>query len=360
MKILIVEGEASNKSGGAELSMFSYIKHLNTVGHEVFLVYDKAGDWLSDEENQKLFKASEKIQIDSFTAVGMKSFIKNLKAYINFAKTHNIDLIFTHTIHGFFFLRLANLFLNLNMAVYFKWVFTKPSTGFLNKWGIRGFGKVAFLPAVKDYWLNNGINPKARQATFNDGLEIIPNQTFNVNPVNDIKNLAYFGRITKSKGVHLIIEALANFKDLRLDIYGRLDDGNYTKELESLIIKLRLDTRIKLLGFTPDPTGKLINYDLVVVPSIGYEAQGRVLFEAMFTKTLIIATDNGGMPEILGDFSDQLIFDANAVSLSNKLQEIQSLKQEEIVEIKNYLNQRFTNYYSEETTHRKLDQLLFA
>lgn len=358
MKILIVEGEASNESGGAELSMFSYIKHLHTIGHDIFLTYEKPGDWLCEKENLKLFKATKKIQIDSFTAVGLLTFARNLKTFINFTKAHKIDLIFTHTIHGFFFLRFANLFLNLNMTVYFKWVFTKPSIGVLNRWGIRGFKKVAFLPAVKDYWINIGINSKAQQATFNDGLEIIHNLTCNIKPVNEIKKLAYFGRITKSKGAHLIIEALSNFRDINLDIYGRLDDENYIRELKSIIRSSNLEKRIKFQGFTSNPMGAMVHYDLVVIPSIGYEAQGRVLFEAMFTKTLVITTNNGGMPEILGDFKDKLTFETNTSSLSNKLFEIQSLKQEEILEIKDYLNQRFVNNYSMEITHKELDSFL--
>ena len=90
MKILIVEGEASNRLGGAELSMFSYIKHLNSNGHEVFLSYEIRGDWL-DSKNSYLFKDVKCIQIESFTASNLLSFLKNLKRFLKFLNCYRMS-----------------------------------------------------------------------------------------------------------------------------------------------------------------------------------------------------------------------------------------------------------------------------
>lgn len=334
MRILVVEGEASNRLGGAELSMFSYIKHLNSVGHEVFLTYEKEGDWLNSESSQ-LFRNTECIRIGSFTANGPKVFFKNLKLFIHFAKKNNIDVIFTHTIHGFLFLRIANLFIKRKIAVYFKWVYTSPSIGTLNKWGIKGVDRAAFLPAVKDYWMSNGLSNKIKNASFYNGLKIEALVIENKNPIDEIKRLVYFGRINKGKGVHLIINALEEFNSLELDIYGKLDDVDYIDELNSQIKNLELENRVKFMGFTTNPTKSIINYDLAIVPSIAYEAQGRVLFEAMYTKTLVIASNNGGMPKILGDYKNQLIFEPNVMGLKNKLREVLSLDVNSIIQLKN-------------------------
>lgn len=358
MKILIVEGEASNRLGGAELSMFSYIKHLDSIGHEVFLTYENRGDWL-DSNNSSLFKDVKCIQIKSFTASNLLSFSKNLKRFIYFTKTNKIDVIFTHTIHGFLFLRIANLFLALDIVVYFKWVYNSPSIGVLNKWGIKGVSRAAFLPAVKNYWLDNGLHPKTKKVSFYDGLKIEDEFLENLHPINKISNLTYFGRINKDKGVHLIIEAIAGFKNLKLDIYGKLDDEDYILKLRSQIKRLKLENKVSFMNFTSNPVKRIVGYDMVIVPSIAYEAQGRVLFEAMYTKTIVIASNNGGMPDILGDYKDKLIFEPNVLSLSCKLNEILNLDAKEIVQMKNYLNTRFLENYSEEITHSKLNQFLF-
>lgn len=358
MNILIVEGEASNSLGGAEISMFSYIKHLSKTNNNIFLAYEKEGDWLN-KENTVYFKATSQVNINSFTSQGFISFFKNLNQFIVFAKTKNIDIILTHTIHGFLFLRLANMFLKKSLVVYFKWVYTKPSIGVLNKFGIKAVNKAVFLPSVEDYWAKNGIRRNTKKIALYNGLNISNKPPFNENPMDKIVNLCYFGRITEGKGVHLVVEAISSYSNLNFSIYGKNDvNDSYFQYLNNLIDRKKLRERVTFKGFTHNPMFEMVKYDLVIVPSISYEAQGRVLFEAMFTKTLVIATENGGMPEILGQYRDILTFHTNTDSLKKKLNDIVNLSADEIKNIKDDLFQRFSDNYTEQKTHDKLDDFI--
>lgn len=360
MRILVVEGEASNSLGGAEISMFSYIKHLKSSGHLVYLSYEAYGDWL-DESNTSNFKTSEQINISSFTSQGMLSFTKNLKRFIAYANGNKIDIIITHTIHGFLFLRIANIFIRKEIVVYFKWGFSKHSIGFLNRFGLKCIDKVVFLPAIKNYWVQNGLNRNIKSLSLYDGIKVAGSGNVNSNPIGKITSLCYFGRITEGKGLHLVIEVLERMPNIKLVIYGECDPNNdYFKFINKLIVNKGLLSRVNFMGFHSNPMGEIVKYDLAVVPSITYEAQGRVLFEAMYTKTLVIATDNGGMPAILGKYGKKLTFQTNSYSLENKLRDLSEFSNIEIFEIKDYLFKRFIANYTEQSTHKKLDAFIFG
>lgn len=115
--------------------------------------------------------------------------------------------------------------------------------------------------------------------------------------------LIYAGRLEGLKGVHHILEALsldhlAQEKVTPLIIGG----GTYEETLKALSKKLGLDNRVKFLGFVPHR--ELPRYysvaHLAVYPSIGDEAFGLSIAEAMACGIPVIATHLGGIPEVVG------------------------------------------------------------
>src|SRR5690554_5871901 len=99
MAILILEDKACSKFGGAEKSMFKYIEHLNEIKQEVVLVYDREGTWL-EIENISNFKDVLKLDLRPVTSQGINC-LKTLNALRSFCKRHNVNKIFTHTVHCF-------------------------------------------------------------------------------------------------------------------------------------------------------------------------------------------------------------------------------------------------------------------
>lgn len=359
MKILILEGEASNKLGGAELSMFSYAKHIHEKGHEIFLTYEKGGDWL-DPENSGIFQECSQVNSDSYRGQGFYSFFKNLQKFVFFARRHKIDFILTHTIHSFLFLRIANFFIQKPVVVYFKWIYSGDSIGSINKYGAEVVDKAIYLPSVKSYWKSNGVNPQSGELVLYDGINFDFKGTENNNPTNKITNAVFLGRIVESKGLHLIIEALRDISGIKLFVYGVFDDeGNkYHRLITNMVTQYGLQHRIKFMGFNENPIEEMVKYDLAIIPSTLYEAQCRVLLEAMATKTLVLVSKSGGMPTILGEEGKELVFEINSKSLGSKLQEIMSWDVRKIKEINGKLYQRFQQNYTETRTHSELDKFL--
>jgi glycosyltransferase involved in cell wall biosynthesis len=127
------------------------------------------------------------------------------------------------------------------------------------------------------------------------------------------------GRLTRWKGQHMLIEASA-----RVRAHGRLqgvrillvgDDqgrGGYRQELQDAIAELKLEQHVGLMGHCTDMPAALALAGLVVIPSLGEEAFGRVSVEGQAMGCHVIASDAGALPETLG---------APVTMLSDHLQE---------------------------------------
>lgn len=111
--------------------------------------------------------------------------------------------------------------------------------------------------------------------------------------------LSYVGRISASKGISHLLEALAQLPErFQLTIIG---DGAQKGELKSQVQKLRLQSRVRFLGFVDHPDDLIAASDLVVVPSVWYEPFGRVVVEAMNQGVPVVASCIGGMAELFDD-----------------------------------------------------------
>ncbi|MDB5293554.1 MAG: hypothetical protein JWL69_4795 [Phycisphaerales bacterium] len=121
--------------------------------------------------------------------------------------------------------------------------------------------------------------------------------------------IAYFGRINPQKGVHLLIEALGQIKDkpwqFLLDHFASPDDP-YLKDLTTQIDRLGLRDRLVQFEARHSQMGVYMNAaDVVVLPSVTTpqwkEQYGRVAPEAMACGKLVLVSDSGALPELVGD-----------------------------------------------------------
>lgn len=119
--------------------------------------------------------------------------------------------------------------------------------------------------------------------------------------------VAYFGRLTPEKGVHLLMDALASIKDLPwqflLDHFSDYET-NYTVELKSRIATLGISDRVVYFDAKHEEMPAHMNAaDIVVLPSLSTpkwkEQYGRVLPEAMACGKVVVGSDSGAIPELV-------------------------------------------------------------
>lgn len=86
-------------------------------------------------------------------------------------------------------------------------------------------------------------------------------------------------------------------RKLRLDIVG---DGPERSKLEALAKKLGVEDRVRFLGVRSDVPSLMKRADIFVLSS-AWEGFGLVVAEAMACGRRVVATDCGGVAEVLGD-----------------------------------------------------------
>lgn len=109
------------------------------------------------------------------------------------------------------------------------------------------------------------------------------------------------GRLIPVKGHLVLMRALAQARarvpELVLDVAGQ---GPLEPALKAYARELGLADAIRFLGFVSPVQAAIENAAIVVVPSLG-EGFGMVALEAMERSRPVIASDVGGLPEIVAD-----------------------------------------------------------
>lgn len=111
--------------------------------------------------------------------------------------------------------------------------------------------------------------------------------------------LIFVGRLIKTKGVHLLLEAInkLSFKnEIEVDIVGY---GVEEENLKELSKNLKLDSNVRFLGSRMDIPELLEKSCFFVHPAYWGEGFGITLVEAMAVGLPCIAFDKGAMPEII-------------------------------------------------------------
>lgn len=130
-------------------------------------------------------------------------------------------------------------------------------------------------------------------------------------PVNAVL-IASVGYFIPWKGQDILINAFSKLcqdhPDYHLVLIGKpvFRFKNEQKRLEALGKSLGISSRIHFLGEQKNIINKLQAFDLFVSPSTK-EPFGRVILEAMLARVPIVATDAGGIPEIVQHEKEALL-----------------------------------------------------
>jgi glycosyltransferase involved in cell wall biosynthesis len=132
------------------------------------------------------------------------------------------------------------------------------------------------------------------------------------------------GRIEPKKGQDTLLEAfsLANLPDSIVVFAGSVDDHKFFKKIQNFVSERNLTDKVKFFQFTFDVPQLMSTFDSFVVPSHS-ETFGLVIIEAMATGLPVIATNSGGIPEIIDNKKDGILFEPkNSNELANCLKKV--------------------------------------
>lgn len=125
--------------------------------------------------------------------------------------------------------------------------------------------------------------------------------------------LLFVGRIVKKKGVDILVDAFnhlqAKYRELELWVVG---DGD---ELLNISNSNR-NRRIKFWGFATDPIqmAKFYKSSTIFIAPSRYEPFGKVAIEAMSYGCVVVASNVGGLNEVVKDGENGLLFETEEIN----------------------------------------------
>lgn len=123
-------------------------------------------------------------------------------------------------------------------------------------------------------------------------------------PISDAPMIAFVGRLTLEKGVSILLQAASSLAaedaEFRLRIIG---DGPERARLAILAWALGLRDRVEFTGWLQGHAleNAIAGAFAIVVPSLAEETGGLVAAEQMMRGRVIVASDIGGLGEIVGN-----------------------------------------------------------
>ena len=141
-----------------------------------------------------------------------------------------------------------------------------------------------------------------------NGVDVTPFESCSAERMRELKTryaphgeklLFYIGRITPEKGVQVLLQALPSIREkypnVRLLVAGR-----NSEQMQPLVDELGIGEAVDLLGFIDSETRECLyrSVDAAVFPSL-YEPFGIVALEAMAAGCNVIASDAGGLNEVV-------------------------------------------------------------
>lgn len=135
---------------------------------------------------------------------------------------------------------------------------------------------------------------------------------------NDQLTIGSIGALTEIKGYKYLVKAVQDIDNVKLEIIG---EGKDLRMLKSIDKK----NKVKFLGFQKDIVSYLNKWNIYVQPSLS-ESFGLTIAEAMTTGLPIIATNVGGISELV-DNCGILISTKNEKLLANAIIELRDNSQ---------------------------------
>lgn len=135
---------------------------------------------------------------------------------------------------------------------------------------------------------------------------------------------AYVGRLVSEKGLHVLIEAARLLVDQGYDFRVKfVGDGPERTQLETLVSKSGLQEKVIFTGFLHGENLEqaLSDAGALVMPSICEETAGLAAIEQMFRGRLVIASEIGGLAEVVGT-AGMLFTPGNAEALAGCMKQV--------------------------------------
>lgn len=341
MKILQIS--SAQEFGGAERHLIDLCKGLTHLGHQVHLIVRPKSPLpaLLKDSNIRCYQIALKNAIDIFSAYKIA----------NLAKDLGVDIIHSHYGRDYPLTALAIRVCHYK-NYYPKFFLTRHHyLPMRNNWAYKQLLEVLDCAITVSKSVNHTFAKSFDWELTNPKLKLVPNWIdlnrfssfeskkdsrlhFGIEPNKIV--IGVVNQLTKAKGQHLVLEAINKLiknktqnktqGDYLVVFAGSEHDKNlpYTKFLEELINQFGLSNQVKFLGHISNLASLYNALDILVIPSEN-EAFSIVCLEAMVSRCPVIASEVGGLAELVKEGETGLLFPVgDSQTLSEKLYKLLS------------------------------------
>ena len=336
--------------GGAEKVVADLADQMTLLGHNVKIAY-LTGEVL-------VRPTSSQVELIALHLNSVKEFLSSSRKYQRLIKSFRPDVVHAHMVH-------ANIFARLNRVLcpVPKIICTAHSSNEGGKTRMAAYRLTNHLADVNtnvsrsatEALINKGAFSKNNVITVYNGIDLrkFEKNHDSVNLDKNVLNLISVGSFSDAKDYPNLINAFAilksrNNSNVKLTIVG---DGELRPQIESLIKELRLDKDITLLGRRSD-VPKLMNGADIFLLASKFEGFGLVVAEAMACECYVVATDSGGVAEVMGDTGKRVPIN-DSMALANAIKEAIELNVVDRIQNNKKARMRVEEYFSLEASVQK-------
>lgn len=335
--------------GGAEHVVCNLADQLVDRGHEVVIAY-MTGEALVIPKNSNIELIN--LKVDSAKNI-YKAYFK-LRKLINEFKP---DVVHSHLVHANILCRTLRLTTTIPRLISSAhntdeegWTrflayrltdrLTDISTNVSDK-AVEAFIEKKAVQPERMLTLHNGISTtefvfsKQARSDIRKELEVNENQQL----------ILSVGRLDASKDHSNLLSAASilsvNHPGIKIAIVG---DGVLLNELKKTVNTLGIEDKVQFLGVRTDIPQLMSAADVFVLSS-AWEGFGLVVAEAMACERVVVATDCGGVKEVVGD-AGFLVPSKDSVALATALEQALALSSDNRLQLGKKARERVLQYYS--------------
>jgi len=184
----------------------------------------------------------------------------------------------------------------------------------------------SFFTERKNYSvISNGLEIQSNDITT-DEIELVRKNLFEV---EEEIVVGLVGRINRWKGQFVLLEAFhylaQKHSNLKLIFVGSTTDNqqNILKELNTKIQKYQIEKKVKIIPFQSNINTIWKAIDIAIVPSTEPEPFGLVAVEAMLASKPVVASNHGGLTEIVEQLQTGFLIEPNNIQeLTNAIEKL--------------------------------------
>jgi L-malate glycosyltransferase len=301
---------------GGQEQLFTLIRGLRGRGHEVHLVHqpDSALSQRSREMGVFFHPLAIRSEIGLISLLRLYSIIKRVRP----------DILAFNTPKPILMGVLASRFAPAKIRIIFRRVDFPLRRSFFSRlkytWGIDGI--ITISDSIKNRLRSAGV-PGSKITTIYEGIDLplYPKRARVLQPGKQLV-VGTVSHLSHEKGMTYLIEAASLIPEVnekfRFVIVG---EGACLQELMDLARRKRLEN-FRFTGFRSDIPQLMESFDIFILPSLS-EGLSSAILEAMASSLPVIASNVGGIPELVKDGENGLLVaPADSVALAGAIQRL--------------------------------------